>query len=193
MVDRRDFVAIVAALVAVGCTPEPFVGTDVSRAAYGGDLRLTDHTGRPRTLADFRGKVVVLFFGYTQCPDVCPTALAEAAQAVRSLGERADRVQVLFVTVDPERDTAELLAAYVPAFHPDFLGLRGDADQTQAATQAFRVFHRRQAGKTPESYTVDHSAGTLVLDRLGRPRLYFGHGRGWQALAHDLRLLVDGR
>jgi len=189
----RVFLLLLATLALGACAPEPFVGTDVSGAAYARDFRLQDHTGRERTMADFRGKAVVLFFGYTQCPDVCPTTLADAAQAMKTLGRDAERVQVLFVTVDPERDTMALLANYVPAFHPSFIGLRGDEQQTQATTASFRVFHKRQPGSTPETYTIDHSAGLLVFDPKGDLRLYLGHGKGAEALAHDLKLLLAGR
>lgn len=190
MVNRIRTVALAAMALLAACAQEPFSGTDISGAGYGRDFRLTDHNGKPRTIADFRGKAVVLFFGYTRCPDVCPTTMAEAALAVKSLGPDAERVQVLFVTLDPERDTRELLAQYVPAFHPAFLGLYGDLAATEKAARDFKVFYQKQPGKTPDAYTLDHSAGTFVFDSSGKPRLYFGYGKGGDKLAHDLKLLL---
>jgi protein SCO1/2 len=163
--------------------------TDVTGANFGKELALTDHTGKPRTLADFRGKVVTVFFGFTHCPDVCPTTLAEMAQVVKALGPNGDRVQVLFVTVDPERDTQQVLAQYVPAFHPSFLGLYGDAEATARAAKAFKIYYQKQPAKDGH-YSVDHSAGTYILDREGRLRLFAGYGTGAPALLHDIRLLL---
>ncbi|HEY8243460.1 MAG TPA: SCO family protein, partial [Casimicrobiaceae bacterium] len=151
---------------------------------------LTDPGGATRTLADYRGKAVVLFFGYTQCPDVCPTTLAALAEAMKALGPDADRVQVLFVTVDPERDTSELLKAYVPAFDPRFVGLRGDAKALEAVAKEFRIVYQKVPGATPTTYTVDHSAGTFLFDPQGRLRVYIGHGQAPDAFVHDLRELV---
>ena len=163
--------------------------TDVTGANFGKELALTDHHGKPRTLADFRGKVVTVFFGFTHCPDVCPTTLAEMAQVVKALGPDGDRVQVLFVTVDPERDTQQVLAQYVPAFHPSFLGLYGDAEATARAAKAFRIYYQKQLAKDGH-YSVDHSAGTYILDGEGRLRLFAGYGTGAPALLHDIRLLL---
>jgi protein SCO1/2 len=163
--------------------------TDVTGANFGKELALTDHTGKPRTLADFRGKVVTVFFGFTHCPDVCPTTLAEMAQVVKALGPDGDRVQVLFVTVDPERDTQQVLARYVPAFHPGFLGLYGDAEATARAAKAFKIYYQKQPAKDGH-YSVDHSAGTYILDREGRLRLFAGYGTGAPALLHDIRILL---
>ena len=165
--------------------------TDVTGAGFGRDFSLSDHNGRTRTLADFRGKVVVMFFGYTHCPDVCPTTLAELATVARELGPAADRMQVLFITVDPERDTPELLRQYVPAFNPTFLGLRGDAEGTLRVAKEFKIFYQKQpvAGG---GYTMDHSAGTYVFDREGRLRLFGQYGAGAVNLLHDIRQLVDG-
>jgi protein SCO1/2 len=189
---RRAAAALVAALVLAGCAPDgpSFRSTDVSGASFGRELALTGHDGKPRTLADFRGKVVVLFFGYTQCPDVCPTALAAVAEAKRRLGADGALVQGVFVTVDPERDTPELLANYVPVFDPSFVGLYGDAAATERAAKEFKVLYRKVPGSTPETYTMDHSAGMFVFDRQGQLRLFVGHGTGVDALAHDLRELV---
>jgi protein SCO1/2 len=163
--------------------------TDVTGANFGKELALTDHTGKPRTLADFRGKVVTVFFGFTHCPDVCPTTLAEMAQVVKALGPDGDRVQVLFVTVDPERDTQQVLARYVPAFHPGFLGLYGDAEATARVAKALKIYYQKQPAKDGH-YSVDHSAGTYILDREGRLRLFAGYGTGAPALLHDIRLLL---
>jgi protein SCO1/2 len=168
-----------------------FQGIDVTGSRMGGELKLLDHNGVARTLADFRGKVVVVVFGYTQCPDVCPTMLADLSSAVKKLGPDGARVQVLFVTVDPRRDTAELLRQYVPAFHPDFLGLRGDASATSLVTKDFHVYARERAGKTADSYTVDHSAQTFAFDREGRLRLVFGYGMAPDVMASDLRILLN--
>lgn len=186
-------VLVLAALLSLAaCSREAFMNTDVSGAAYGRDFRLVDHNGKTRTLADFKGKVVLLFFGYTHCPDVCPTTLAEAAAAMQELGPQADRVQVLFVTVDPARDTPALLARYVPSFHPTFLGLYGDEDQLGQTARDFKVFSQKAPGATAEGYLIDHSAGTFVFDTQGRLRLYHGYGKGAASLVHDIRLLLDG-
>jgi protein SCO1/2 len=191
----RGFCASVAALLVLSlaaCSPAPpqFRGSDVTGISYGRDFRLNDPSGKTRTLADFRGKVVVLFFGYTQCPDVCPTTLAELAAAMTKLGPDAARVQVLFITVDPERDTPELLAQYVPAFQPSFLGLYGDAAATAATAKEFRIIYQKQPGTTPGSYSVDHSAGTYLFDPQGRLRVYESYGQGPDAFAHDIGELL---
>ena len=168
-----------------------FNNTDVTGLDYAKDFALTDHTGKPRTLADFKGKAVVVFFGYTQCPDVCPTTMVEMANVMKELGPDADRVQVLFVTVDPERDTQEILSQYVPAFDKRFLGLRGDAQQTEKVAKEFKVFYQKVPGKQPGSYTMDHTAGSYVYDPQGRIRLFVKHGQGPQTLAQDLKLLLS--
>ena len=188
----RAFGAVLAALVIAGCGPASpkFEGSDVTGIGFGRDFRLTDHTGKPRSLVDFRGKAVVIFFGYTQCPDYCPTTMSELAAAMTRLGPDAERVQVLFVTVDPERDTPELLSRYVPAFNPSFLGLYGDAAATAAAAKEFKVLYQKQPGPTPGTYTMDHSAGTFLFDPQGRLRVYESYGRGPDVFAHDLRELL---
>jgi protein SCO1 len=170
---------------------EGFINTDVTGLNYAKDFALTDHNGKPRTLADFKGKAVVVFFGYTQCPDVCPTTMAEMATVMKELGPLADRVQVLFITVDPERDTQELLSKYVPAFDPRFLGLRGDLAATQKVAQDFKVFYQKVPGKEPGSYTMDHTAGSYVFDPQGRIRLFVRHGQGAAPITHDLKLLLS--
>lgn len=182
--------ASVAALL-LGCDSQPkFKSTDLTGAPYGKTLALTGHDGRARTLADFRGKVVVLFFGFTQCPDICPTTLGEVARAMSALGKDAERVQVLFVTLDPERDTTEILASYVPAFHPGFLGLTGDLEAIRATAKEFKIFFEKRPGSAPESYTIDHSAQTYVLDTQGRLRLFVRHERLASDLPHDVRALL---
>jgi len=172
-----------------GASPK-FRSTDITGVDYGRSLELTDHAGKARRLEDFRGKAVVVFFGFTHCPDVCPTTLADAAQAMRQLGPDADRVQVLFVSVDPERDTQEALAKYVPAFDARFLGLRGDLEATRRATKEFKVYFEKRPGKTPDDYSVDHSAQSYVLDPQGRLRLFVRHDRLAEDLAPDLQVLL---
>ncbi|MEZ5728866.1 MAG: SCO family protein [Burkholderiaceae bacterium] len=184
--------SLAAAVVSVAaCSKSPaFVNTDISGADFGADFRLTDHKGKPRTLADFRGKVVAIFFGYTQCPDVCPTTLSDMAETMRRLGGDADRVQVLFVTVDPERDTTELLSRYVPAFDPRFIGLRSDPETTAKVAKDFKVFYQKVPGSSPDVYGVDHSAATYLYDTHGRIRLFAKHGVGPDAFVHDIRMLL---
>jgi protein SCO1/2 len=180
------------ALLRLSAEPAKFNATDVTGVPWGKELRLTDHTGRPRALEDFRGKVVTLFFGFTHCPDVCPTTLATLAQAMRLLGEDARQVQGLFVTVDPKRDTPEALAKYVPAFDPSFLGLYGDEAATERAAHAFKIYYSAQSPNEKGSYGVDHSAQVYVLDRAGRLRLHIrSHDATPESVAHDLRLLID--
>ena len=177
-------------LAACGPSAPEFRSADITGTTYGRDFALTDHNGRAVTLADYRGKAVVLFFGYTHCPDVCPTTLSELAAAMEKLGPAAKDVQVLFVTVDPERDTPALLAQYVPAFNPSFVGLHGDAAALERTAKEFRIVYRKQEGREPGSYTMDHSAGTFVFDPQGRLRLYVGYGQGADVFAHDLAELL---
>jgi protein SCO1/2 len=165
-----------------------FKSTDITGAPYGRTLELTDHNGKPRRLEDWRGQVVVLFFGFTHCPDVCPTTLADIAAAVRSLGAEADKVQVLMVSVDPERDTPEALGKYVTAFEPRFLGLRGDLDATKKVAAEFKIYFEK--AKTGASYTVNHSTQSYVIDPRGRLRLLVRHDRIAQDLAPDLRTIL---
>lgn len=182
-------------LLLSGCGPTGprFQNTDITGADFGKDFALTDHTGKPRTLADFRGKVVVVFFGFTRCPDVCPTTMVELKQVLGALGEDARRVQVLFVTVDPERDTPALLAQYVPAFDPSFLGLYGDLEATAKVAREFKVFYQKVPGSKPDNYTVDHMAASYVLDTQGRLRLLVRHSNGAQALVSDLKALLAAK
>ena len=189
----RALAPLLAALALAGCgMPQlEFKNTDVTGSDCCRDFRLSDHNGKLRTLADFRGKAVVIFFGYTQCPDVCPTTMAEMKAVLGLLGPDAQRVQVLFVTLDPERDTRELLSNYVPAFDPSFLGLYGDLETTAKTAKEFRIFYQKHAGPTPGSYTLDHTAGSYVLDPQGRVRLFVRHGDGGANLAADLRSLLN--
>ena len=184
--------AVAAALALAACSPgaPKFNSTDITGAGFGRELALTDHTGKPRTLADFRGKVVVVFFGFTQCPDVCPTALATIAEARKRMGKDGERVQALFVTVDPERDTPELLSRYVPAFDPTFIGLYGDAAATERTAKEFKVVYQKAPGKTPDSYTIDHTAGIYVFDPQGKLRLFARHSQTADELAQDLGTLL---
>jgi protein SCO1/2 len=182
------------AMLLAGCSePRRFVSTDLSTVDWGKDFSLTDHNGKPARLADFRGKAVVLFFGYTQCPDVCPTTLAGMREAMALLGDDAKRVQVLFVSVDPARDTPQLLAHYVPAFHPSFLGLYADEKATAALAKDFKVFYAKQPGKTPDSYSIDHSTGSYAFDPQGKLRLLIRHGEKPAIVAADLKLLLAGK
>lgn len=174
-----------------GAQAPAFNAVDVTRVDWGRSLELLDHHGKRRTLADFRGKVVALFFGFTHCPDVCPTALATIAQARALLGEDASRVQGLFVTVDPKRDTSEVLAKYVTAFDPTFLGLYGDEAATEATAKEFKIYYRAQKPDANGAYGVDHSGPIYVIDTEGRLRLYIrSHDAAPEAIAHDLRLLI---
>lgn len=182
------------ALLLSGCSESSrFVSTDLSAVEWGKDFSLTDHTGQVRRLADFRGKAVVLFFGYTQCPDVCPTTLVTMRDAMALLGEDAQRVQVLFVTLDPARDTPQLLAQYLPNFHPSFLGLLGDDNAIAALAKDFKVFYVKQPGSTPGSYSIDHSTSSYAYDPQGRLRLLLRHGEAPANIAADLKLLLAGK
>jgi protein SCO1/2 len=167
-----------------------FVAVDLSGAEYARDFALTDHNGQPRSIKDFSGKVVVLFFGYTQCPDVCPTSMAELAEVKKLLGKDGDKLQGLFVTVDPARDTPELLKAYMANFDPSFLALYTTPDKLDALAKEYKVYFKKAEGKTPTSYTMDHSAGSYVYDTQGKLRLYARYGTGAAALAGDIQQLL---
>ncbi|PND37800.1 SCO family protein [Paucibacter aquatile] len=173
-----------------GASKLAFKGVDLTGAEYARSLNLPDQDGRSRSLADFKGKVVVVFFGYTQCPDVCPTTMAELAEVKRSLGAEGERVQGVFVSVDPERDTPALLKAYMASFDPSFVALRGSEEQTKAAAKEFKVYYAKVPGKTPESYTLDHTAASFIFDPEGRVRVFSRYGSGAQALADDIKLLL---
>ena len=173
-----------------GAAKAPFRGIDITGAEYARSLSLTDQNGQARTLADFKGKVTVVFFGYTQCPDVCPTTMAELAQVKKALGADGERLQAVFVTIDPERDTAAILKAYMSGFDPSFVALRGTLEQTKAAAQEFKVFFAKVPGKTEGSYTMDHTAGAYVLDGQGKVRLFERYGGGAEPLTADIKALI---
>ena len=185
--------ASILGLALLGCSPKAsFTNVDITGStAFGKDFSLLDPDGKTRTLEDFRGKVVVMFFGYTQCPDVCPTTLTEMEQAMNLLGPQSNQVQVLFVTVDPQRDTAAILKQYVPAFDPRFLGLRpADDAALEKVTKDFKIYYKKVPGSSPGSYTIDHTAGSYAFDRNGQLRLFIKHAQGPQTLAQDLKELL---
>ena len=174
-------------------TPKvPFANTDITGLDYAKGFALTDHNGQPRTLADFKGKVVVVFFGYTHCPDVCPTTLSELASIKKALGSEAERLQVIFITLDPQRDTPELMAGFVPAFDSSFLGLWGEQAVIDKVAKDFKIFTQKVPSKDGKSYTIDHTAGSYVFDDQGRIRLFVRHGQGGDGLQKDLQLLFAG-
>ena len=170
----------------------PFANTDITGLDYAKGFALTDHNGKPRTLADFKGKVVVVFFGYTQCPDVCPTTLSELAGIKKALGSEAERLQVIFITLDPQRDTPELMAGFVPAFDSSFLGLWGEQAVIDKVAKDFKVFAQKVPSKDSKSNTIDHTAGSYVFDDQGRIRLFVRHGQGGDGLQKDLQRLLAG-
>ena len=170
----------------------PFANTDITGLDYAKGFALTDHNGKPRTLADFKGKVVVVFFGYTQCPDVCPTTLSELAGIKKALGSEAERLQVIFITLDPQRDTPELMAGFVPAFDSSFLGLWGEQAVIDKVAKDFKVFAQKVPSKDSKSYTIDHTAGSYVFDDQGRIRLFVRHGQEGDGLQKDLQRLLAG-
>ena len=195
---RRAFAIGAVALVA-GCDRTAgdrgrptFHFTDITGAEFARKLELTDADGKPRSLADWRGKVIVVFFGYTQCPDVCPTTMAELAQIRTQLGADGDRLETVFVTIDPERDTPEVLKAYVANFGPNVAAQRDDAEQTAAAAKEFKVFYAKVPGKTAGSYTMDHSAASFVFDPAGRVRLFVPYGADTKLLTGDVKQLLAG-
>ncbi|MDA8109431.1 MAG: SCO family protein [Betaproteobacteria bacterium] len=191
-------VAIVLGMLAAGCSRQApavkFRSTDLTGVEWGKDFRLTDQNGKPRDLADFKGKVVLLFFGYTHCPDVCPTTLAKLASARKSLGAQADRVQVLFVTVDPARDTPQRLAEYLGGFDPTFLGLWGDETAIARTAKAFKIYYKAPHGEHDNRSleAVEHSSGVFAFDPEGKLRLYIESGRSASDIAHDVKLLLSG-
>jgi len=167
-----------------------FVGTDISAADFPGTLSLIDHTGKLRTLADYKGKVIVLFFGYTHCPDVCPTTMSDLRNVMKQLGDQSDQVQVLFVTVDPERDTQEVLSKFVPSFDKRFVGLRGNEEQTKETLKNYKIFMSKVEGKSANDYSIDHSAGMYVFDKTGKIRVYFGYGQKINEMVSDIQKLL---
>ena len=183
--------AIATSLLAACSKQTPaFKAVDITGAEYATGFNLTDHNGQKRTLADFKGKAVVIFFGYTQCPDVCPTSMSELAQAKQLLGPDGDKLQGLFVSVDPERDTPEVMKAYMASFDPTFLALYAPAGELPEVARQFKIYYKKVDGPTPTSYTMDHAAGSYVYDTQGRIRLYHRYGSGAQALADDVKLLL---
>ena len=194
---RRLLILLCCVCALVACdskVPTPkvnFANTDITGSDFGRDFELTDHTGQRRTLADYRGKVVALFFGFAQCPDICPTTLSDLVQVKQQLGTDGDKLQVLFITVDPERDTQDVLAGFVPAFDSSFVALRGDKADTDKVTKDFKIFAQKVAGKDGGAYTIDHTAATYVYDPEGRLRLFVRHGQT-ASLLQDIKRLIDG-
>lgn len=166
------------------------IGTDITGADFAKDFNLLDHHGQKRQLKDFLGKTVVMFFGYTHCPDVCPTTMADMANAMKLLGEQANQVQVIFITLDPERDTQEVLAKYVPSFDQRFIGLYGDATQIAEAAKTYKVFFEKQDVAGKSGYTIDHSAGSYVYDKNGKIRIYFKYGQKPSEIVSDLKQIM---
>lgn len=182
------------AWVLAACDSKPtFKNVDITGSkAFGTNFALIDVDGKLRTLADYQGKAVVMFFGYTHCPDVCPTTLIEMQEAMRLLGPQAAKVQVIFVTLDPERDTSEVLKQYVPAFNPSFIGLRpANEEALNRLTKEFKIYYKRVPGLSPNTYTIDHTAGSYVFDQKGQLRLYIKHGQGPEVLAQDLKTILQ--
>ncbi len=188
----RACVCALAFLALTACTPDKpkFNGIDITGADYAKEFTRTAHNGQSRRLSDFKSKVVVLFFGYTQCPDVCPTSMSELAEVKRLLGADGDKLQGVFVTVDPARDTTELLKAYMTNFDPTFVAFVPTADELADVAKRFKIYYKKQEGKTPTSYTMDHSAGSYVYDTRGNVRLYSRYGSGAQVLAQDIQTLL---
>jgi len=189
---RRLVLSSMAVLALSACSPEKptFSSIDVTGADYAKGFTLIDHNGQSRSLSDFKGKVVVLFFGYPQCPDVCPTSMTELTEVKRLLGADADKLQGVFVTVDPARDTTELLKAYMANFDPTFVAFVPTADALPNVAKHFKIYYKKQEGKTPTSYTMDHSAGSYVYDTQGNLRLYSRYGSGAKVLAQDIQTLL---
>ena len=176
-----------------GCQPAPppaFQATDITGAEFARNFKLTDHNGAVRTLADFKGKVVAVFFGYIHCPDVCPTTLSDFSAALKQLGPQADQVQVIFVTLDPHRDTPNLLKQFVPAFNPDFLGMYTDTEGLKQLAHEYKVVYQKTSVKGADDYLVDHSAGTYIYDPQGRLRLLMPYGSSPETIVHDLKILL---
>jgi protein SCO1 len=184
--------AIATIAIISGCSEPkpPFKSVDITGADYAQNFALPDQFGKTRTVADFKGKAVVVFFGFTQCPDACPTSMADLAEAKKLLGKDGDKLQGIFISIDPERDTPSMLKAYMENFDPSFLALRGTPEQTAQTAKQFRVFYQKVEGKTPGSYTMDHSAGSYILDQQGHIRLFSRYGTGAAALADDIKLLL---
>ena len=196
---KTTVLAVALCLALAGCDklglatkrePVQFRGADITGADYAKKIALPDVNGQPRTLGDFKGKVTVVFFGYTQCPDVCPTTMAELAQVKKSLGTDGDKLQAVFITIDPERDTPEILKSYMASFDPSFVALRGTLEQTQATAKEFKVYFAKVPGKTEGSYTMDHSAGSFIIDTKGNPRVFERYGASADGLTADVKALI---
>jgi protein SCO1/2 len=192
---NRNFLLAVLCLLAVACNrvPVEFRNTDLTGATFARQFTLSDHNAQIRTLGDFKGKVVVIFFGYASCPDICPSTLSRLAAVMKALGPESERVQMLFVTVDPDRDTADRLRDFVPWFHPSFLGLRGNAQETKAVSEEFRIFSARREVGSQLGYVLDHSSGAYVYDPAGRIRLYVKDTASVEEIVADIRLLLSGK
>lgn len=196
-INRRGALALGTAWISLGgmlaaCSPKAptFKSTDITGASFAKDLKLTDHTGQQRTMADFRGKVVVVFFGFTQCPDVCPTSMTTMAEVKRLMGNQGEKLQVLFITVDPDRDTLPLLKEYMGNFDPTFLALRPEPSELQTVADSFKIYFKKVDGSTPSSYTMDHSAGKYVFDSAGNVRLFSSYGTESAVIAEDILTLL---
>jgi protein SCO1/2 len=189
---RRYLLSALAVLALAACSPDKpkFNAIDITGADYAKGFTLIDHNGQSRGLSDFKGKVVVLFFGYTQCPDVCPTSMVELAEVKRLMGADGDKLQGVFVTVDPARDTAELLKAYMANFDPTFVAFIPTPEQLAVVAKDYKIYYKKVDGKTPTSYTMDHSAGSYVYDAQGNLRLYSRYGVGAEVLAQDIQTLL---
>jgi protein SCO1/2 len=182
--------AFAAALAGCGEKQAEFLGSDISGTHLGKDMALQDTDGKPHTLSDYKGKVVVVFFGYTQCPDVCPTSMATLGEAMEQLGDDAGKVQVLMISVDPERDTPEILKAYVSAFNPDFVGLRGTPDELSATAKSFKAYYAKVAGTAPGQYAMDHAASFYLFDKDGEVRALINSNAPAADIVHDIRQLL---
>ena len=195
---RSLFLVILLSILAACSKPQggteapagDFVGTNISAASFASTLNLTDHTGKVRSMADFKDKVVVLFFGYTHCPDVCPTTMSDLRNVMKQLGDKSNEVQVLFVTVDPERDTQEVLAQFVPSFDKRFIGLRGSAEETKETLKNYKIFMSKVDGKSANDYSIDHSAGMYLFDKAGKIRVYMGYGQKIPEMVSDIKKLL---
>lgn len=199
MMHRRTLLALgsagLGAVALWGCSPAgpKFTSTDITGSAIGKSFQLTDHNGQTRTLADFAGKTVVVFFGYTQCPDVCPTSMSTLADVKRLLGPEGDRLQVVFITLDPERDTTALLKSYMQSFDASFVALRPTEAELKGVVTDFKIYHKQVPGSTPSTYTVDHSAGKFIYDAQGRIRLFSAYGTAPAVIAADIKTLMGER
>jgi protein SCO1/2 len=183
-------IVLLAACGASNQEESSYFGTDITGADFATDFKLTDHHGEQRQLADYQGKVVALFFGFTHCPDICPTTMADIAAAVKLMGAQGDEVQVLFVTVDPERDTRDVLARFVPSFDSRFVGLTGTAEEIDETAKTFKIFYSKQQEPGQSGYSFDHSAGVYVFDKQGKIRVYLKYGQKPVEIAHDLSRLL---